>query len=105
MSLEWYSAKSVYKHVLHEGETFKTMFEERVVLFQATDFDDAIVQAESEAEKYCRECGSECRYLGYINMYQLPEDSVGHRTEVFSVMRESELSDESFLDLFYGDER
>jgi hypothetical protein len=41
-NINWYGAKTIYKHDLIEDDTAKTLFEERVVLFQAVDFDGAI---------------------------------------------------------------
>ena len=49
----WYSAKTVYRHRLVQVGVTKTVFEERVVLFQAANFEDAIAKAETEANRYC----------------------------------------------------
>ena len=99
---EWYSAKTVCKHQRVEDGTSKTVFEERVVLLQARDFDDAIAQGEAEAQEYCRGI-TNLTYTGYINVYRLFEATVSHGTEVFSLMRESNLSDSDYLDHFFDD--
>lgn len=101
---EWFAAKTVCKHRRVEDGTAKTLFEERVVLLQATDFDDAIAKGEAEVQAYCRGL-REVAYAGYINVYRLFADTVGHGTEVFSLMRESELPDNDYLDHFYDDGR
>lgn len=103
---EWFSAKTIYKHHRVEDGTAKIVFEERVVLFQATSFDDAIAQAEIEAREYCGG-SSETVYLEFIDVYHLFDASVGHRAEVYSLMRESALPDTEYLDTFYdtGQER
>jgi hypothetical protein len=58
-----------------------------VVLLQAADFDDAIAKGEAEAQDYCRGI-RDMTYTGYINVYRLFADTVGHGTEVFSLLRE-----------------
>ena len=86
------AAKTIYKHHRLEAGTPKVVFEERVVLLQASSFDDAIAQAKMEAREYCGPTG-ETVYLGFVNVYHLFDTSVGHRTEVYSLMRESTLSE------------
>jgi hypothetical protein len=93
---EWYAAKTIYQH--HR----LTVFEERVVLLQAADFDDALAKAEAEAAEYCITCGDTV-YLGFVSVFHLFDETIGHGTEVYSLMRESELSAEDYLDHFYDD--
>lgn len=97
---------STYKHHRVEAGTPKVVFKERVILVQASNFDDAIAQAGEEAREYCGRSG-ETVYLEFVNVYHLFDASVGHRTEIYSLMRESALSDEEYLDTFYdtGQER
>ena len=100
----WYSAKTVYKHHFIEDGDTKFLFEERVVLFRAASLDDAIVQAEAEAAKYCAGSSRPIKYINYVMAYQLLfEEEVGHGTEVFSLMRESTLSNNAYLDRFFDD--
>jgi len=99
---EWYAAKTIYKsRIVEDGKT-KTVFEERVVLFRATDCDDAIAKAEAEAEEYCRVI-SGTEYLGFVDVYTVGVDAIGHGTEVYSLMRDSDLSNKEYLDHFYDD--
>jgi hypothetical protein len=99
---EWYAAKTVCKHHRVGDGTSKILFEERVVLLQAVNFDDAIAKGEAEAQEYCDGI-RDVVYTGYINVYRLFEDTVGHGTEVFSLMRESDLPDGDYLNHFYDD--
>ena len=99
---EWYAAKTVCKHQSVEDGIPKTLFEERVVLLQAADFNDAVAKGELEAQEYCRSIEN-VTYIRYINVYRLCADVVGHGTEIFSLMRESELSDSDYLDHFHDD--
>lgn len=100
-NLNWYGAKTIYKHELIDDGIAKTLFEERVVLFQAIDFDGAIAQAEAEAEEYA--LSNEVEYLGFMNVFHIFDEKVGPGTEVYSLMRESGLSDNDYLDRFYDD--
>ena len=104
--MEWYAAKCIFKHHPDSTNALKALYEERVVLFQAQNFDDAVNQAEAEAAEYCADSGR-CAYVGYVDIYHLPEDHVGHRVEVYSLMRESSLSADEYLNRFYdtGNER
>jgi hypothetical protein len=99
---EWYSAKTVCKHQTSRDGAPTKLFEERVILLQAVDFDDAIAKGEAEAHEYCRNLDG-VTYIGYVIVYRLFESVVGHGTEVFSLMRESELSNSDYLDHFYDD--
>lgn len=99
---EWYAAKTIYKTRTVEVGKPKTVFEERVVLFRATDFDDTIAKAEAEAAEYCR-ASSDTEYLGVVDVYHVGDDAIGHGTEVYSLMRDSDLSDKDYVDHFYDD--
>lgn len=99
---EWYGTKTIYKHRRVEAGMRKTLFEERVVLFQAADFDGAIALAEAEAAEYCR-ANADTVYLDFMDVFHLFAKAVGHGTEVYSLMRESELADKDYLDHFYDD--
>jgi hypothetical protein len=100
---EWFAAKTVCRHERDSDGKRGTLFEERVVLLRATDFDDAIAKGEIEVQEYCRGL-REVAYVEYINVYRLEADTIGDGTEVFSLMRESKLSDSDYLDHFYDDD-
>lgn len=96
----WYSAKTVYRHRLVQDGVTKTVFEERVVLFHASNFDEAIAKAEAEANAYCSDVEIAV-YLGLIDVYYLPEEAVGEGTEIYSLMRDSDLSDSEYVAHFH----
>ena len=98
----WYSAKSVYRHQLVQDGVTKTVFEERVVLFHAANFDEAIAKAETEANRYCSDVENVV-YLGFVSVYYLPEDTVDEGTEIYSLMRDSDLSDTEYLTRFHDE--
>ncbi|MGO9457716.1 MAG: hypothetical protein ACLP62_11830 [Acidimicrobiales bacterium] len=80
-------------------------YEERITLWEADSLDDAIAFAEMDAQAYAERLNSE--YLQMAQAYW-----IGHRrpeagSEVFSLMRDSELDPDAYLDTFYdtGQER
>lgn len=60
--MSWYGVRTLFRLVAvgkpkwtdRYFDPASTLVEDRVVLFQATNFDDAIRQAEAEAKRYCR---------------------------------------------------
>ena len=74
------------------------MYEERVILIRASTVEDAMRKGETEAKGYARE-GIE--YLGFMDLYHLATDGVGDLSEVYSLMRSSNLSPTEYLDHFY----
>ena len=100
----WYSAKTVYRHRLVQDGVTKAVFEERVVLFRAANFGDAT--AETEANSYCSAVENDV-FLEFVSVYYLPEDRVGEDTEIYSLTRDSDLSDAEYLARFHdeGNER
>ena len=98
MAMKWYGAKTLYR-IGASGKPRATdryydsdasLVEERIVLFQARSFDEAIEKAEKEAAAYIKEThvnpyGQKVRqrYLGEVNVYELFEDP-GTGVEVYS---------------------
>ena len=102
----WYSAKTFYRHRLVQDGVTKAVFEERVVLFRAANFGDATAKAETEANSYCSAVENVV-FLEFVSVYYLPEDRVGEDTEIYSLTRDSDLSDAEYLARFHdeGNER
>jgi hypothetical protein len=85
----WFGVRCVFLH-LEPNRTY----EERVTIWRACDFDEAITSAEADAEDYSQTLG--CEYLGLAQAYELP-DPPEHGAEVFSLMRDSALDPEAYL--------
>ncbi|MET8048433.1 hypothetical protein ABZU75_12620 [Streptosporangium sp. NPDC005286] len=96
----WYTVRCVFRW----GAPHDT-YEERVTLWRAGSFDEAIVMAEREAARYAT--GTAFEYLGLAQAYRLPDDVIEPGTEVFSLLRDSDLEPEEYLSTFFdtGDER
>lgn len=109
MNDNWYSVRCVFQSreakpwgptSLRPGES---LYEERVTLWKASDHEEAIRRAESEAYEFARTL--EADYMGIAQSYQLPSPP-RDGAEVFSLTRRSMLDAGDYLDHFFdtGDE-
>ena len=100
---EWYCVRTVFR--FHFPENQAATYEERLTLWQVGDFPAAIALAEEEAHEYAGDFDN-CTYIGFAQAYALAE-TPGHGAEVFSLMRDSKLTDDAYLNSFFdtGDER
>lgn len=100
----WYSAKCMFQHHAfgNAGEPGKlAVYEERIVLFRASSADEAIRLAESEASIYARD--NHADYLGYVDVYQMFSAPFGSGTELYSLMRSSDLAPADFVTRYFDD--
>ncbi|MFC0006490.1 hypothetical protein [Micromonospora siamensis] len=99
---EWYAVRCVFRG----GDEAPFVYEERLTLWRAGSFDEAIALAEAEAEaaEYTEDISFQ--YAGLAQAYRLVEPP-GHGTEVYSLMRDSDLPPEEYLTRFFdtGEER
>ncbi|MEW2591927.1 hypothetical protein [Micromonospora aurantiaca] len=97
---EWFAVRCVFQH----GTDAPFVYEERITVWQAVSFDDAVAQAEAEAAAYADE--ADRIYLGFAQAYRM-FDELGHGAEVYSLMRDSELPPDAYLTTFFdtGEER
>jgi hypothetical protein len=93
----WYSVRSVFGH---DGG----VFEERVTLWRATSFEEALELAEAEAIQYADTEFAE--FAGILQAFEIGEQPT-HGTEIFSLQRDSELELDDYIDRFFatGEER
>jgi Domain of unknown function (DUF4288) len=98
MTDSWYSAKSIFRHAESEGR--RQMFEERIVLLQAENFDAAFEKAELEARQYCLDINN-CEFTESVDVFELFDENIEDQTEVFSSMHTSDLDTVNFLTSFY----
>lgn len=80
------------------------LYEERITLWQSATAEEAIALAEAEAVDYASTLDGD-EYLGLAQSYEL-SDLPGHGAELYSLMRDSPLDSETYLDTFFstGDE-
>lgn len=89
----WFSARGVFHH---QGPD---TYEERVTLWLAADTAEAVAAAEREAAQYCEDL-SDVVYLDLVQVYDIG-DEPGNGSEVFSLMRDSELPPKAYLDRYF----
>lgn len=101
---DWYAVRCVIADMENKpwGPTDllagETAYEERITLWRASSPDEAIAQAEAEAEDYAEITESE--YIGLAQAYRLA-DEPGHGAEIFSLIRKSVLDPEAYLTGFF----
>jgi hypothetical protein len=94
---EWYSVRCVFAWPSWEGQPF----EERITLWRAVSLDEAIELAEREAQRYAEENGVE--FLRLSQAYALgPGTDIDSGTEVFSLLRDSDLPAQTYIDTFFA---
>jgi hypothetical protein len=99
----WFSVRCVFAFEADHG----TNYEERVTLWHASSFEEAIERAEQEAREYAEEL--DARYVGLAQAFHLfvEDRPLGDGDEVFSLIRESELAPDDYISRFFdtGKER
>lgn len=93
--MSYFGVRSV---VLHGPATF----EERIVIIAADDEDEAIAAAANESREYCSYL-TDCSPLGLYQSYLIGEEAIQDKSEVFSLMRTSQLAVNDYLSRFYDD--
>ncbi len=101
-AVEWFSAKCIFRHIGLSDDPSKNVYEERIVIVQGRDIHEALEKAEAEARRYATTTKN-VEYLGYIIAYDITEKTLSDGCEVFSLMRESSLSSEEYLNRFHDD--
>ncbi len=98
--LNWYSVRCHFR-------VDESHYEERITVWQAVGFDDAIDLAEVEAETYAKQIDGE--YLGSCDCFHLPDTGMtaSQGSEIYSLVRASDLDPDTYLRTFFftGSER
>jgi hypothetical protein len=79
----------------------RRVFEERIVLIRASSEAQAIREAEREARTYAKDV--EAKYLKFVETYHLYAAAVRSGTEVFSLMRSSNMIPRRFVSRYFDD--
>ena len=91
----WYGVRCVFRWD-HGG-----CYEERITLWRAGSFDEAIELAEAEANAYAQDLEDyPLTYVEFAQAYKL-SDVPGHGAEVFSLPRDSDLEAQEYLSTFF----
>lgn len=88
----WYSVRCLFRH---DGGGY----EERITVWEADGFEQAVSLAEADAHEYADVLDAE--YLGFAQAFHLATSELTTGTEVFSLVRESELPPTDYLNAFF----
>ncbi|EEF60871.1 hypothetical protein Cflav_PD4040 [Pedosphaera parvula Ellin514] len=81
------------------------LFEERVVIFLASSHEEALAKGQAEAKQYAESWQErQPKLLAHMVAFSMMEPELREGEEVWSCLRELEISDEGFLDLVYAGE-
>ena len=94
----WYTVRCVFRSPDADPESSEARYEERLTMWRAVSDHVAIELAEAEAVEHAAIAGAE--YLGLAQSYRLFEPP-GEGTEVYSLIRGSELQFGDYIDRFF----
>lgn len=92
----WYAVKSIFYHHL------PNKYEERIVLFKATGFEDAETKAEQESKVYAQTL-DDVDYIEWVDIFHLFDENVGDKVEVYSRLTASDLQPTQYIQEKYYD--
>ncbi len=72
--MAWFSVRCIFRHDDHAHIDSRYVYEERIILIVAKDFDEAIEKAEREAGEYCSGQQMEC--LPYTSAFEISEERI-----------------------------
>ncbi|GIJ22906.1 hypothetical protein [Micromonospora lutea] len=98
----WFCVRCVFRV---GGDSASQLYEERLTLWRAAGFNEAIAFAEDEALGHAAD-QSDMDFVGLSQAYRL-FDAPGHGAEVFSLLRASDLDPPAYLTRFFdtGEEK
>jgi hypothetical protein len=99
----WYSVRSVFGSELTEEGRPRRAFEERVVLFRAASFEEALAKGEVEAKRYAAD-STRCTMLDHLVAFHIHDEDLRDGDEVWSCIRDADVSDGDFLRRIYEGE-
>lgn len=93
----WYAVRSLFRLA---GEP-ESAYEERITLWQAGSFEEALEKAETEADDYAEFIGA--TYLAdFGQVYHLADVPPREGAEVFSLIRDSALPPKPYVERFFS---
>ncbi len=93
---EWYAVRCVFRWTEAAGQPY----EERITVWRATGSEAALARAEAEAREYAENTGT--TYLGLAQSYATGEEQLSPGSEVFSLLRGSDLPPDEYLDRHFS---
>ena len=74
------------------------LYEERITLWKSGTWEEAFRLAKEEALSYADDC--DAKFIETTDSFHLFEKNPGHGSEVWSLMRDSFLAEETYLNAF-----
>lgn len=99
----WFAVRSVFRRDRVEHGKLRRAFEERVVLFRATSFEEALAKGETEARRYEANLDGG-RMLDHLVAYNIHDADLQNGDEVWSCVRDLDREDEDYLRQVYEGE-
>ncbi len=96
---KWHSVRCIFRHPKLEKSKEEFLYEERILLWKASDLKQAVEMAENEAHQYKE--SKECIYIGLAQGYHTYIDKPESGSEIFSLMRDDDSPPEEYIDLFF----
>ena len=101
----WFAVKGLFRwYYKDSGDT--ALFEERVILFSAESFDDALDQAELEACEYCIEDPKANFKIESLNKYtahEILEKELSSGIELLSQRPETDMDTKTYLAKYHSE--
>ena len=94
----WFAAKCLFSHPSRADNSERFLYEERTTLWRANSFAEAFALAEAEAVEYARD--STCVFVRATDSFHLFDESIGHGSEIWSLMRGSGMEPELYAETF-----
>ena len=94
----WFAVKCLFSHPSRAEDGERFLYEERTTLWRASTFQEAFALAEAEAAKYARD--SHSTFVRATDSYHLFDESIGHGSEIWSLMRGSGMEPELYAQTF-----
>ncbi len=101
----WYSVRCIFRQKRIENGKKFNLYEERITIWKAISFEEAVKLAENEAKEYASD--PDWEYLESAQVYQLFDEKLKSGAEVFSLMRQHKYTPSKYIDKFFdtGKER
>ena len=96
-----YSVRHLVKWSFREDQKKRFIYEERITAWHATSTSEAIELAEGEAKEYAKKEGFQS--IEFYQCYWMFDemDLIVPGTEVYSLLRESDLGEDDYIDTFF----
>lgn len=94
----WFAAKSVFY------DSGNNLYEERIVLHHAKDFNDAFKKSDKEVEEYVKsqnDNGSKIEFVKTVEIFHIFDERLEDGTELFSSLRHTTSDQKTYINDVY----